>query len=101
VAFDADTGRLDVAHWRHDKRRRDHPPADHRPQRLPGLRHQDRREGRTDLHHLQGRGPDRTYKVRIPAGLKDGQEVRIRELGGPGKNGGAPGDAYVTVHVVD
>ncbi|GGM19769.1 hypothetical protein GCM10010129_75100 [Streptomyces fumigatiscleroticus] len=42
-----------------------------------------------------------TYKVRIPAGLKDGQEVRIRELGGPGKNGGAPGDMYVTVHVVD
>lgn len=42
-----------------------------------------------------------TYKVRIPAGLKDGQEVRIRELGGPGKNGGAPGDLYVTVHVTD
>jgi serine/threonine-protein kinase len=42
-----------------------------------------------------------TYKVRIPAGLKDGQEVRIRELGGPGKNGGAPGDLYVTVHIVD
>jgi serine/threonine-protein kinase len=42
-----------------------------------------------------------TYKVRIPAGLKDGQEVRIRELGGPGKNGGAPGDLYVTVHITD
>jgi serine/threonine-protein kinase len=42
-----------------------------------------------------------TYKVRIPAGLKDGQEVRIRELGGPGKNGGAPGDLYVTVHIAD
>ncbi|MFE5096633.1 protein kinase [Streptomyces sp. NPDC056638] len=41
----------------------------------------------------------RTYKVRIPAGVRDGQEVRIRELGEPGKNGGAPGDMYVTVHV--
>jgi DnaJ-class molecular chaperone len=40
-----------------------------------------------------------TYKVRIPAGLKDGQEVRIRELGGRGRNGGAPGDLYVTVYV--
>uniref|UniRef100_UPI002F913997 protein kinase domain-containing protein n=1 Tax=Streptomyces sp. NBC_01562 TaxID=2975879 RepID=UPI002F913997 len=42
-----------------------------------------------------------TYKVRIPAGLKDGQEVRIRELGGPGTQGGAPGDLYVTVHITD
>jgi serine/threonine-protein kinase len=42
-----------------------------------------------------------TYKVRIPAGIRDGQKVRIRELGGPGKHGGAPGDLYVTVHIVD
>jgi serine/threonine-protein kinase len=66
---------------------------------------------RTDEKAAQGcttcRGEGRivreqhTYKVRIPAGLKDGQEVRIRELGGPGKNGGAPGDLYVTVHITD
>ncbi|MEE1943083.1 protein kinase [Streptomyces sp. TRM 70361] len=43
----------------------------------------------------------RTYRVRIPAGLKDRQQIRIRELGGPGKHGGAPGDLYVTVHVQD
>lgn len=43
----------------------------------------------------------RTHKVRIPAGIKDGQEVRLRELGGPGRHGGAPGDMYVTVHVGD
>ncbi|MDQ1013525.1 protein kinase domain-containing protein [Streptomyces afghaniensis] len=42
-----------------------------------------------------------TYKVRIPAGIRDGQKVRLRELGGPGKHGGAPGDMYVTVHVID
>jgi eukaryotic-like serine/threonine-protein kinase len=40
-----------------------------------------------------------TYQVRIPAGLRDGQKVRVRELGAPGKHGGAPGDLYVTVHV--
>ncbi|AEY85316.1 putative serine/threonine protein kinase [Streptomyces hygroscopicus subsp. jinggangensis 5008] len=40
-----------------------------------------------------------TYKVRVPAGVKNGQKIRLRELGVPGKNGGAPGDLYVTVHV--
>ncbi|MFB6945643.1 protein kinase [Streptomyces sp. NPDC060286] len=42
-----------------------------------------------------------TYKVRIPADIKDGQKVRLRELGGPGQHGGAPGDMYVTVRVGD
>ncbi|MFD3945530.1 DnaJ C-terminal domain-containing protein [Streptomyces sp. NPDC058579] len=42
-----------------------------------------------------------TYKIRVPAGVKDGQGVRIRELGGPGQHGGAPADLYVIVHVVD
>ncbi|WP_333745822.1 protein kinase domain-containing protein [Streptomyces sp. IBSBF 2950] len=41
----------------------------------------------------------RTYKVRVPAGVRNGQKIRLRELGAPGKHGGAPGDLYVTVHV--
>ncbi|MCX4581327.1 protein kinase [Streptomyces sp. NBC_01571] len=40
-----------------------------------------------------------THKVRLPAGIKDSQKVRLRELGGPGQHGGAPGDMYLTVHV--
>ncbi|MEU3954034.1 protein kinase [Streptomyces achromogenes] len=42
-----------------------------------------------------------TYKVRVPAGVKSGQKIRLREFGAPGKHGGAPGDLYVTVHVAD
>ncbi|GGV97288.1 hypothetical protein GCM10015535_68410 [Streptomyces gelaticus] len=42
-----------------------------------------------------------THKVRIPAGIRQGQKLRIRELGGPGEHGGAPGDLYATVHVDD
>jgi hypothetical protein len=42
-------------------------------------------------------GEQRTYKVRIPAVIRAGQEVRIREPRGPGRHGGAPGDMYVCI----
>ncbi len=41
----------------------------------------------------------RTIKVRIPAGVKPGQRIRIPGKGQAGMNGAAPGDLYVIVHV--
>jgi molecular chaperone DnaJ len=41
----------------------------------------------------------RAVKVRIPAGVKEGQRIRMKERGSPGRNGGPAGDLYVTAHV--
>jgi molecular chaperone DnaJ len=41
----------------------------------------------------------REVKVRIPAGVDDGQRIRLRGRGGPGRNGGPPGDLYVTTRI--
>ena len=47
--------------------------------------------GRIKLH--------KTLAVKIPAGVDEGDRVRLSGEGEPGVNGGPPGDLYVQVHI--
>ncbi|WP_037911739.1 molecular chaperone DnaJ [Actinacidiphila yeochonensis] len=59
-------------------------------------------ENPCEVCHGSGRAKSsRTMQVRIPAGVTDGQRIRLRGKGAPGERGGPAGDLYVVVHVGD
>ncbi len=48
-----------------------------------------------------GEGKPRTLEVRIPAGVTQGQKIRLAGQGGPGMGGGPSGDLYLEVEVAE
>ena len=51
---------------------------------------------RLQLHDGEGL---RELDVRIPPGVRQGQKIRLRGMGGAGRNGGAAGDLYLHVEL--
>ncbi|MBE6300298.1 MAG: J domain-containing protein [Parabacteroides distasonis] len=41
----------------------------------------------------------KNLRITIPAGIANGQTIKIKEQGGPGINGGPSGDLYITFHI--
>jgi molecular chaperone DnaJ len=55
-----------------------------------------------EVCHGRGRKVERvTLAVDVPAGIADGQRIRIGGRGHAGERGGPPGDLYVLIHVRD
>ncbi|GAA1148781.1 DnaJ C-terminal domain-containing protein [Nocardioides aquiterrae] len=48
---------------------------------------------------VSGSDGPRTIDVTIPAGVVDGQRIRLRGQGGEGSGGGEPGDLYLVVRI--
>lgn len=44
---------------------------------------------------------DKSIRITIPAGLENGQKIKIKAHGGPGINGGPNGDLYITFHIIN
>ncbi len=42
----------------------------------------------------------REVNARIPAGVNDGQRIRLKGRGAPGRNNGQPGDLFIECHVL-
>jgi molecular chaperone DnaJ len=64
----------------------------------------DGRVAKEPCHECRGRGRKvqrRTLKIDVPAGIADGQRIRLGGRGHEGEFGGPPGDLYIQVRVRD
>ena len=43
----------------------------------------------------------KNIRITIPAGVEDGQKIKLKGHGGPGVNGGPAGDLYITFQIVN
>lgn len=56
--------------------------------------------GQRDIALRGPQGSRKVLKVKVPAGIRPGQKIRLAGQGGPGVGGGARGDLYLKVSLV-
>ncbi|MBX3254429.1 MAG: J domain-containing protein [Chitinophagaceae bacterium] len=44
---------------------------------------------------------DKNVRITVPAGIADGQTIKLKGHGAPGVNGGPAGDLYITFHITE
>lgn len=56
---------------------------------------------RTPVMHADGgiRNESKNLRVKVPAGVVNGQKIRLRGQGGPGMGSGEPGDLFIEIQV--
>lgn len=59
----------------------------------------DAHRGTTVSLNLEDEGGGRTLEVTVPAGVSDGQKLRLRGKGGKGRAGGPDGDIYLHIEL--
>ena len=64
--------------------------------------HGEGKQAKTPCHTCKGEGRElktRTLEIEIPAGIDDGQTIRVSGKGEAPAGGGEPGDLFATIHV--
>ena len=44
--------------------------------------------------------PDQKLNMKLKPGIEEGQILRMKDKGGPGRNGGPNGDLFITIHIM-
>lgn len=58
-------------------------------------------QGGEQTLQLQINNQTKSLKIKIPAGVQSGSQIRLKEQGGPGMGGGPQGDIYVEFEIED
>jgi curved DNA-binding protein len=54
--------------------------------------------GKVQYHYMKP-GSHRDLMIKIPTGIKEGQRIKLRGMGGDGSRGGEPGDLFLKVKI--